>query len=95
MILCEVEIMVMKDSTTQAIRLHALLKGLGEDQTTSTIMHTGSKVAHVTLISEIVLKELKHVVVACQWVHEQLANVIISMCAHTSKKQIPSPSHYW
>ena len=49
---CEAEMMVVKETTTQAIHLEALLKDFGEAQNAPTIVHTDSKAAHDILLFE-------------------------------------------
>ena len=70
--------MAIKETTTQAIHLRALLEEFGE-QHAPTIIHSDSKAAHDTLISENFSKRLKHVTVARQWIREQLTKGVINL----------------
>ena len=85
---CEAEMMAIKETTAQAIHLQALLTELGELQQATTI-HTDSKAAHDSLISENFSKRLKHVTIARQWVREQLANGVIDV-KHVRTHQQPA-----
>jgi len=76
---CEAELMAIKETSTQAIHLRALLTELGEKQPAPTTVHTDSKSAHDSLISENFSKRLKHVTVARQWIREQLAGQIVEL----------------
>jgi hypothetical protein len=81
--------MAIKETAAQTIHLQALLKNLGEEQSTPTIVHTDSKAAHDSLISENVSKRLKHVTIARQWIREQLASGIIDV-KHVRTHQQPA-----
>ena len=80
--------MAIKETTTQAIHLRALLEEFGERQA-PTMVHTDSKAAHDTLISENFSKRLKHVTVARQWIREQLSKGSISL-AHVRTHEQPA-----
>ena len=58
--------------------MQALLKDLREDPDSPTV-HNDGKVAHDSLVSENFSNRLKHVIVARQWIREQLDNGIIKV----------------
>ena len=76
---CEAEMMAIKETTTQAIHLQALLTEFVETEPPPTMVHTNSKVSHDSLISSNFSKRLEHVTITCLWVHEQLASGIIDV----------------
>ena len=86
---CEAEMMAIKESITQAIHLQALLTEFGEQQLAPTIVHTDSKSAHDSLLSENFSKRLKHVTVARQWIREQLASKTVEV-KHVRTHQQPA-----
>ena len=81
--------MAIKETTTQAIHLQALLKDLGETQEAPTTVHTDSKAARDSLFTENFSKRLKHVTIARQWIREQLECGIIEV-KHVRTHQQPA-----
>ena len=71
--------MAIKETTTQSIHLQVLLKDFGEAQDTPTAVHTDSKAARDSLLSENFSKRLQHVTIARLWVREHLESGVIEL----------------
>ena len=76
---CEAEMMAIKETTTQAIHLQALLKDFEEAQDARTTVHTDSKAARDNLLCENFSMRLKHVTIARLWIREHLESGIIEV----------------
>ena len=81
--------MAIKETTTQAIHLQALLKDFVEAQEAPITVYTDSKATRDSLFSKNFSNRLKHVTIARQWVHEQLKSGIIDV-KHVRKHQQPA-----
>ena len=81
--------MSIKERTTQAIHLQALLKDFREAEEAPTLVDTNNKAALDSLICENFSKRLKHVTVAQQWIQEQLDSCIIEV-KHVRTHQQPA-----